>query len=331
MTRWSLAKIVFILFLLCFPLSVPSGIWAQGSTQPELRLVEPRFVLIPASARPGETVTVAYSANFRNSPTGLQAVLVDSGGKRLTKSAFFGLQAEEGEPELKTAILAIPSTAAFGNAVVRIESGDGIIRDLPYVITSRDFFTETISLNQENTDLRTVPDPKKTAEAQQLWAIISRTGTEIYSGAAFLPPVTSTRRTGNYGDRRTYSYIDGTSDRSIHAGVDYGVPTGTEVRACARGKVVMVRNRIVTGNSVVLEHLPGLYSLYYHLDRINVSEGTHVEAGSIIGLSGATGLATGPHLHWEIRVSGEYADPDIFLARPVLDKKDIFNRMMTEE
>ena len=86
-------------------------------------------------------------------------------------------------------------------------------------------------------------------------------------------------------------------------------------------------SRIVTGNTVILEHLPGLYSLYYHLDKIAVSEGSIVEAGTILGESGSTGLATGPHLHWEIRVSTENADPDVFLSRPVLDKKDIIDKL----
>jgi murein DD-endopeptidase MepM/ murein hydrolase activator NlpD len=105
------------------------------------------------------------------------------------------------------------------------------------------------------------------------------------------------------------------------------VPTGTEVRACGPGKVVLAGFRIVTGNSVVLEHLPGVYSLYYHLDKIEVSEGSMVDAGTVLGLSGATGLATGPHLHWEIRVSGENTDPDAFLGRPILDKDAILAKI----
>jgi murein DD-endopeptidase MepM/ murein hydrolase activator NlpD len=105
------------------------------------------------------------------------------------------------------------------------------------------------------------------------------------------------------------------------------VPTGTEVRACAAGGVVLARERIVTGNTVILEHLPGVYSLYYHMDSIAVSEGLVVEEGALLGESGSTGLATGPHLHWEIRVSGENADPDVFLSRPLIDKNEILNRM----
>jgi murein DD-endopeptidase MepM/ murein hydrolase activator NlpD len=110
--------------------------------------------------------------------------------------------------------------------------------------------------------------------------------------------------------------------------VDIGVPTGTEVHASAAGKVALARYRIVTGNTVVLEHLPGVFSLYYHMDSIAVSEGSVVQAGGVLGESGSTGLATGPHLHWEIRVSTENTDPDFFLSRPVLDKNDIINKIL---
>ena len=301
-----------------------------GDTEPEEQ-TGPWFALIPAEARPGEPVTVGYSDDSGGAgPRKLQAVLLDSRGRRLAKAAFFSLAGQEPEftaGELEAAILAIPSTAGSGNALIRIESADGMIRDLPFTINSREFFRETIPLNEENTDLRTKPDPEKTAESEQLWAILSRTGKEIFCGGQFMAPVTSTRRTSGYGDRRIYSYIDGTSDSTIHAGIDYGVPTGTEVRACAAGRVVFAGLRIVTGNSVILEHLPGVYSLYYHMDKIAVSKGSMVEAGTILGQSGSTGLATGPHLHWEIRVSTEFADPDVFLARPVLDKKDIINKL----
>jgi murein DD-endopeptidase MepM/ murein hydrolase activator NlpD len=300
---------------------------AEAVPPPESAFQGPRFALIPASARPGEPVTVAYSDNFETRRAGnLRAALLNAEGKRLARAAFFDLPREDEAP-VKAAILAIPSTAAFGNVTIRIESGDDAIRNLPFTIESRDFPSETVALNQANTNIRTVPDPQKTAESEQLWAILARTGTEIYSGALFMPPVTSTRRTSDYGHRRVYEYSTGARDASIHAGVDYGVPTGTDVIACAQGRVALARPRIVTGNSVVLEHLPGLYSLYYHLDSIAVSEGSIVETGVVLGRSGSTGLATGPHLPSEIRVSTENADPDVFLSRAVLDKNEIFNQL----
>jgi hypothetical protein len=285
-------------------------------------LPQQRFAVIPESARPGEPVTVAFSGET-GSAARLQAVLLDSRGRRLSTARFFGLQGEDA----LAAILAIPSTALVGNATIRIEAGSEILRDLPFTIDRREFPSETIALNQENTDLRTVEDPQKTAEAEEIWAIYLRTGTVVYSGGPFIPPVTSTRRTSDYGSRRVYRYADNSTDTSIHAGVDIGVPTGTEVTASAAGRVVLAKYRIVTGNTVVLEHMPGVYSLYYHMDSIAVNPGDIVEAGALLGASGSTGLATGPHLHWEIRVAGENADPDAFLSRPILDKNDIFDKL----
>ena len=304
-----------------------------GITDDAPAFTGPRFALIPEGAEPGDPVTVGYCGNFTGQSAGqlkLQAVLVDGKGKRIAKAAFFNVNREEGEQELKAAILAIPSTAVSGNAHIRIESAEGLVKELPFIITLRKFVSETIPLNEENTDLRTKPDPQKTAESEQLWAIISRTGTDIYCNGLFTPPVTSTRRTSFYGDRRIYRYIDGSTDTTIHAGIDFGVPTGTDVRACAQGKVVFAGLRIVTGNSVILEHLPGVYSLYYHMDKIAVAKGDIVDTGALLGKSGSTGLATGPHLHWEIRVSGEDADPDAFMSHAVLDKRDIFNKMSNE-
>ena len=78
---------------------------------------------------------------------------------------------------------------------------------------------------------------------------------------------------------------------------------------------MLAESRISTGWSVVVEHLPGVYSLYYHLDSLAASEGEAVRAGTLIGRSGSTGLSTGPHLHWEFRVNGEAVSPDWFLSR----------------
>jgi murein DD-endopeptidase MepM/ murein hydrolase activator NlpD len=282
-----------------------------------------RYAIIPETPAPGEPVTIGISAGGAYSIK--SAVLFTTGGKKLSTAAFFDLSAEE--ENLKAAVLAVPATAQPGFAVIYIEGNSGTVTEIPLVIRERQFESEEIALNEVLTGIRTDPDPQKTAESEQLWAILSRTGTSIYYTGNFIPPVRSTRRTSLFGDRRVYRYSTGRSDTSIHAGVDYGVPTGTPVLACAGGKVLLARFRIVTGNSVVIEHLPGVYSLYYHLDKIEIDEGVQVAAGTQLGLSGATGLATGPHLHWEIRVSGENTDPDAFIQRPILDKDAILAKM----
>jgi murein DD-endopeptidase MepM/ murein hydrolase activator NlpD len=242
---------------------------------------------------------------------------------------FFTYSSEGAGRDILAAVLGLPSTVEPGPFIIRVEAGGRTVQDIPFVVSKRDFIAETIDLDQANTDIRTVPDPQKTRESEQLWAILSSFGGDIYTPGPFTPPVTSTRRTSFFGDRRVYRYASGSTDTSIHAGVDYGVPTGTEVRACAAGKVVLARPRIVTGNSVVIEHLPGVYSLYYHLDKIEVEEGVEVVPGRLIGLSGSTGLATGPHLHWEVRAAGENTDPDAFVSRAILDKNEILGKLRT--
>jgi murein DD-endopeptidase MepM/ murein hydrolase activator NlpD len=280
-----------------------------------------RYAIIPENPRPGEPVTVAVNAG------GIKSAALLAEGKRLARSAFFTIPAEGEAPSFMAAVLAVPSTAKPGNALICFEGAGGIVSEIPLSIGEREFVSEVIELTPSLTAIRTEPDPQKTTEAEQLWAILNRAGSGVYCMGVFRAPVTSTRRTSFFGDRRVFKYSNGTSDTSIHAGVDYGVPRGTQVFACGSGRVVLARFRIVTGNSVIIEHLPGVYSLYYHLDKIEVSEGAMVGAGTLLGLSGATGLATGPHLHWEIRVSGENTDPDAFIARPILDKDAILGKL----
>ena len=91
----------------------------------------------------------------------------------------------------------------------------------------------------------------------------------------------------------------------------------------------MAEDRIITGLSVVLEHLPGVFSLYYHLDSMDVSEGDLVSTGTTLGTVGSTGLSTGPHLHWELRVSGVAVDPNRHLERPLIDTTAIVRSLST--
>jgi hypothetical protein len=284
-----------------------------------------RLAALPENPRSGDPFIVGYVPEAPDTDS-LRAVLRGAQGQRLSGASFFSLP---GTP-IKTAALAVPSTAPPGNALIQVEENGRILGEIAITIENRDFVSEEIALNQANTNLRTLPDPQKTAESEYLSALLFRTGTDIYAAGPFIPPVSSTRRTSFFGDRRVYRYANGSTGTSIHAGVDYGVPAGTAVWACAAGRVVLARPRIVTGNSVVIEHFPGVYSLYYHLDKIQVKEGTLVDAGTPLGESGSTGLATGPHLHWEIRVSGENTDPDAFVARAVLDKETILRKMNLE-
>lgn len=96
-----------------------------------------------------------------------------------------------------------------------------------------------------------------------------------------------------------------------HRGMDYLVPAGTVVQAPAAGRVVLAAPQILTGNTLVVDHGQGVLSVFFHLQRIDVKEGDWVESRAPIGLSGDSGIAASPHLHWAVYVHGVAVDPRV--------------------
>ncbi len=105
--------------------------------------------------------------------------------------------------------------------------------------------------------------------------------------------------------------------RSPHTGVDITAPEGSPVRTMASGRVVLTDELFFSGNSIVIDHGQGLYSMYFHLSKFLVKKGKRVEKGDIIGLVGSTGRASGPHLHWGVRLQNARVDPVSLLSLPL--------------
>jgi len=116
-----------------------------------------------------------------------------------------------------------------------------------------------------------------------------------------------------YGSQRIFN---GKAQRE-HQGLDFRVPTGTSVAAMNSGTVLLARFLYFEGNCVVIDHGQGLLTLYFHLSEFKVKEGDEVKRGQIVGLSGGTGRATGPHLHVAVRWQGTYLDPAALLQLPL--------------
>jgi len=149
-------------------------------------------------------------------------------------------------------------------------------------------------------EMRTRIDQEKELKAK-VFAVISP---EREWAGRFLPAV-STSVSDPFGTRRTFNG----AVKSVHGGLDYHAPVGTPLKAINSGTVILARDLFFEGNCVVLDHGQGLLSLYMHLWKIKVHEGEHVERGREIGLSGATGRATGPHVHLAVRWQGVYLNP----------------------
>lgn len=125
----------------------------------------------------------------------------------------------------------------------------------------------------------------------------------LWSGN-FRAPVAA-QPTDSFGTRRTFN---GTL-ASVHKGMDFRARMGTPVHASNSGVVVLARKLYFEGNCVAIDHGLGLYTISMHLSRIDVREGQRVTKGELLGLSGATGRVTGPHLHWAVRWENAYLDP----------------------
>jgi murein DD-endopeptidase MepM/ murein hydrolase activator NlpD len=150
---------------------------------------------------------------------------------------------------------------------------------------------------------------REAAELAQVWR---QPSTERLWDGAFVSPVSGTVAS-RFGAR---SVFNGQA-RSPHSGADFPSPAGARVGAPNAGRVVLARDLYFSGNTVILDHGLGLFSLLAHLSVIGVDEGDRVATGQEIGKVGATGRVTGPHLHWAVRAGGARVDPLAVLA--VLD------------
>jgi murein DD-endopeptidase MepM/ murein hydrolase activator NlpD len=141
------------------------------------------------------------------------------------------------------------------------------------------------------------------SEATRLAALFTQTTPRAWRGA-FQAPVPGTA-TSSFG---RLTVLNGES-RGRHQGADFRAATGTPVVAPNAGRVVMAEDLYFSGNTVVIDHGLGMFSLMAHLSRIDVTAGRDVARGEMLGLSGATGRVTGPHLHWALRLSEFSVDP----------------------
>lgn len=293
------------------------------------------FTLLPLSALSGEELALRLAREGEVLPGGVITVTLEAPAtvERVTAALFdgdrelsgnYGVPLEEaGERSVWTVLLGVASTIRPGTYTLKVHAGPGsLVAETPVTVTPFAFVEEDIRLNSAISELRRDDDPRKREEALQMIALTNsfNRGARFWDGT-FEPPLESERRTSRFGDRRRFIYADGGEARSIHNGIDLAAPTGTPIHAPGAGRVVFADDRIVTGKSVALEHFPGVYGLFYHLDEIAVSPGETVERGALLGTVGSTGVSTGPHLHWELRVGGVSVDPEAFLNRPLVDRE----------
>ena len=298
-------KILFIPFVLL--IFFVSGLWGV-----EFHL--------PDQAHPGDILTVLITDC--RSDDSVRFILVDPEGRNRALVEGIPLRDNDLEGENRVGLIGMDSFLPVGNYKVLAEVESPVRTrefEKPLFVRSRDFRKEDIKLNQAMSNLRSSEDPEKLAQSRKLWAVLAGvTRGEAEPCSVMISPVEEYITTSWFGDRRRFLYTDGGTANSVHTGVDMAADTGTPVLTPLAGRVVLAEFRILTGNSVVLEHFPGIYTLYYHMDSLDVKVGQQLVQGDRIGALGSTGLVTGPHLHWELRVNTIPVDPMKYLDRRVL-------------
>jgi murein DD-endopeptidase MepM/ murein hydrolase activator NlpD len=177
-----------------------------------------------------------------------------------------------------------------------------ITQDL--LVTAGQYVTDYINLPPDKLALL---DPELVRqERERLAAVFDVYRPEKSWAGLFQTPVEDPRITSSFGSRRSYN---GGPANSYHAGTDFGGAEGTPVYAPASGTVALAETLTVRGNAVILDHGLGVFTGYWHLSGIAVEAGQAVVPGALLGYVGTTGLSTGAHLHWELRVGGMPVDP----------------------
>jgi len=199
----------------------------------------------------------------------------------------------------------------------RIGVVDGKMRPLKAAgavrVKARKFPVQRLTLPQAMVELDPSTIARVEEEATRLKALYATITPERLWRGRFTRPVAGPEEGTGFGARRIINGLR----RSPHAGVDYSAEAGTPVVAANGGKVALVGEMFFPGRLVVIDHGLGLFTLYFHLERVDIEEGERVERGQPIGTVGATGRATGPHLHFAAHLGQARVDPTRLLTLPL--------------
>ncbi len=179
-------------------------------------------------------------------------------------------------------------------------------------IVKEEYAVQHLKLPKNKVDLDSKTLKRVRLEQKEMSNAFHHVGLNPLWDGAFLEP-TKGKVTGRFGSRRV---INGQT-KSPHSGEDIAAPQGTLVHAINKGTVVATVDHFFSGKGVIIDHGVGLFSMYFHLSEIDVHPGQSLKKGDALGKVGSTGRATGPHLHWGIRLNGARVNPYALTALPL--------------
>jgi len=259
----------------------------------------PQIELAPLAARPGDAVLVRVVG----APDGVAPTAALAG-----KPLVFWRVGKKTPAEWR-ALAALPIELPPGPAPVEVDAG-GATASAVLDVVDPNFPARSLTVDDRFVEPPPAVKKRIAADRAAFAKAYARPfGPPRFEGRGFAWP-REARLTGRFGDKRIFNG----KRESIHYGTDVTGPIGSPIAAAADGLVVLVRDAYMSGKTVLLWHGADVFTVYFHLHRVDARPGATVRRGQRIGRLGASGRVTGPHLHWSARVGGLFVDPESLLA-----------------
>lgn len=251
------------------------------------------------SLQPGELVVLSITVPERTDTVSLRAFDRDIAAYRTDRTQWRALVGIDLDVPPRAYPVVIDARGAAGTATLTYG-----LR-----VAARRFPTRRLTVEEGFVNPPASERARIAREAEEMAALWKAPASERLWSDPFERPVPGAANS-RFGTR---SIFNG-QPRTPHGGGDFLSPAGTPVKAPGGGRIVLARSLYFSGNTVIIDHGLGLFSLLAHLSAFDVHEGDSVKAGAVVGRVGATGRVTGAHLHWAVRASGARVDPLSLLA-----------------
>ncbi len=206
------------------------------------------------------------------------------------------------------AVVGLALTTSLGSHELRVNI-DGKTQVRHFIVNPKDYPEQRITLKDKGKVELSAPDlDRAKREISAINGLKQRWRAAPDNDLDFIIPVEG-ELSSRFGLRRYFN----DNPRAPHSGLDFAVASGTPVKASAAGTVLASDDYFFNGKTIFIDHGNGLITMYCHLDQFDVQAGQTVNKGQLIGLSGMTGRATGPHLHWSVVLNGVMVDPELFI------------------
>lgn len=258
-----------------------------------------------------ETVSGLKQTLHRPVPGGV--AVVSLGTHRTAPSVFFQdnrvMVIQDRNTQEWFAVVGIPLSATAAKQSIRIETPSGN-RDITFEVTPKQYREQRITLKNTRQVNPLPQDLERIKRELEIQNEAYRSYREDIPSNLLLDRPVQGKLSSPFGLKR---YFNGEA-RNPHSGLDFAAPTGTPVHAPASGVITLVGDYFFNGKTVFIDHGQGMVSMFCHLSEIDVKPGERVERGQLVGKVGATGRATGAHLHWNVSLNDARVDPAIFIG-----------------